>query len=75
MKANDKETEETELNEEDAPEPPTIYVNINDNYDDEKNYYEVTPDTPTNVGNNETIDKDEDKKQKKRLRRKQIMKT
>ena len=39
MKANDKETEEseeTEVNEEDAPDPSTNDVNINDNYDDEK---------------------------------------
>ena len=56
MKANDKETEETEVNEEDATNPPTNDVNINDNDDDEKKYYEVTPDTPTNGGNNETIE-------------------
>ena len=52
MKANDKKTEETEVNEEDAPNPPTVDVNINDNSDDEKNDYGVTPDTPTNGGNN-----------------------
>ena len=39
MKANDKETEETEVNEEYSTDPPTIDVNINDNYDDEKNDY------------------------------------
>ena len=61
MKANDNETEETEVNEEDAPYPPTNDVNINDNSDDEKTYYEVTPNTPTNGGNNETIYNDEDK--------------
>ena len=48
MKANDKETEETEVNKEDDPNPPTIDVNINDNSDDEKNYYEVTHNTPIN---------------------------
>ena len=41
-----------------APNPPTNYVNINDNSDDEKNDYDVTPDTPTNDGNNETVDND-----------------
>ena len=64
MKANDKETEETEeteVNGEDAPNPPTNDLNINDNSDDEKNYYEVTPDTPKNGASNETIDNDEDK--------------
>ena len=48
MKANDKDTEETEVNEEDASDPPKNEVNKNDNSDDEKNDYEVTPDTPTN---------------------------
>ena len=57
-------------NDDVAPDPPTNDVNINDNYDDEKNYYEVTPDTPTNVGNNETIDNDEEKIMKNRMRRK-----
>ena len=52
MKSNDKETEETEVNEEDAPNPPINDVNKNDNYDDDKYYYEVTLDTPTNGGNN-----------------------
>ena len=32
-------------NEKVDPEPPTNNVNINANYDDEKNVYEVTPDT------------------------------
>ena len=54
---------------------PTNSVNINNNYDDEKNYYEVTPDTPINGGNNETIENDEETIMKKWLRRKQIMKT
>ena len=39
-----------------SPDPPTNDVNINDNYDDGVNYYEVTYHTPTNDGNNETID-------------------
>ena len=46
---------------EDAPDPPTNDVNINDYSDDEKNDYEVNHDTPTNGGNNETIDNDENK--------------
>ena len=62
-------------NYEAALDPPTNDININANSDDEKKYYEVTPDTPTNGGNNETIDNYEGKKTKKRLRRKQIMKT
>ena len=41
------------------PDPPTNDININDSSDDEKNDYEVTPDTSTNGGNNETIDNDE----------------
>ena len=73
MKSNDKETEETEVNEEDASNPSTIDVNINDNYYDKENDYEIIPDTPTNGENNETIDNDEEKNTKKRLRRKQIM--
>ena len=75
MKANDKETEKTKVNKEDDPDPPTIDVNINANSDDKKNDYEITPNTPTNGGNNETIDSDEEKKTKKRPIRKQIMKT
>ena len=75
MKANDKETEEIEVNEEDAPDPPTNYVNKTDNSDDEKNDYEVSPDTPTNIVNNEKTVNYEDKIMKNILRRKQIMKT
>ena len=48
MKANDKETQETEANEEDSPKPTKSDVNINDNSDDEKNDYEITPDAPKN---------------------------
>ena len=59
MKANDKETE---VNEEDAPNPLTIGVNINDNSDDENNDFEVTPDIPTKGGNNETIENGEEEK-------------
>ena len=59
MKANDKENEETEAKEEYAPDPLAIDVNINANSYDKKNDYEVTPDTPTNGGNNETIDNNE----------------
>ena len=58
-----------------SPNPPTNDVNINANSNDERNYYEVTPDTPTKDGNNETIDNDKEKITKKRLRRKQTMKT
>ena len=61
MKANDRETEETELNEEGALDPHKNDLNINDNSDNEKNYYEVTLDTPTNGINNETIYNYEDK--------------
>ena len=61
MKANYKKTKETEVNEEDAPDSPTNDVTINYNYDDEKNDYEVTPDTSTNGRNNETIENSEDK--------------
>ena len=62
MKYNDKETE---VNEEDATDPPTIDVNINDNSDNEKNDYEVTPDTPTNGGDNEMVENDKDEKYEK----------
>ena len=62
-------------NDEVAPDPLTNDVNINDNYDDEKNDYEVTSDTPTNSGNIETINNYEEKITKKRLRRKQVLKT
>ena len=62
-------------NDEVAPDPPTNNANINANYDYDKNGYQVTPDTPTNSGNNETIENDEEKITKKRLRRKQIIKT
>ena len=55
--------------------PPTNDLNINDNYDDEENIYKVTPDTPTNSENNETIENDENNIMKKRMRRKQLMKT
>ena len=51
------------------PDPPTYIQVINDNSD------EVTPDKPRNVGNNQTIDNDEEKITKKKLRMKQIMKT
>ena len=44
-----------------TPDPPTDDENINANSDDEKNDYEVTPDTPTNGGTNETIDNDQEK--------------
>ena len=57
------------------PTQPTNDVNVNANYDDDKNDYEVTPDTPTNFVNNETIDNYEENIIKKRLRSKQIMKT
>ena len=36
MKANDKENEETGVNEEDSPNPPGIDVNINGNSYDGK---------------------------------------
>ena len=62
MKANDKETEKTEVNEEDASDSPKNDLNINNNSDDKRNDYEVTPDTPENGGNNETIFNDENKK-------------
>ena len=35
-----------------TPEPPTNYLNINDNSDGEKNDYEVTPDTSISGRNN-----------------------
>ena len=58
------------------PHDPTKNdVNINDNYDDEGNDYDVTPDTPTSGEINETIDNDEEKIMKKRLIRKHVMKT
>ena len=38
------------------PNPQIDNENINYDYDDEKNDYEVTHDTPTNGGNNETIE-------------------
>ena len=44
-----------------APNPPINDININYNSYDEKNDYGVTPYTPTNGGNNETIDNDEEK--------------
>ena len=53
MKANDKETEKTEVNEEDASDSPKNDLNINNNSDDKRNAYEVTPDTTTNGGNND----------------------
>ena len=34
---------------------PKNEVNLNANSDDEKYDYEITPDTPKNGGNNETI--------------------
>ena len=42
--------------------PTQMYIdeNTNANYDDKKDDYEVTPDTPTNGGNNETIDNNEE---------------
>ena len=42
--------------------PTQMYIDeyTNANYDDKKDDYEVTPDTPTNGGNNETIDNDEE---------------
>ena len=61
-------------NDDVAPDPLTNDVNINADYDDEKNDYEVTPDTHTNGRNNEIIDNYEEKKMKKRLIRKEIMK-
>ena len=63
-----------ENNDEVALNPPTYDENINVNYDDKENDYEVTPDTPKNGVNNETIDNYEEKIMKKRLRRKQLMK-
>ena len=62
-------------NDEVSPNLRTNDVNINANPDDEKQYYDVTPHTPTNRENNETIDNDEETKMKKRLGRKQKMKT
>ena len=62
MKTNEKETEETQVNEEYSPNSPTNDVNINDNYGNEMNDYEFSPDTPTNGVNNETIENDEGKK-------------
>ena len=35
-----------------TPTQPINDVNVSADYDDEKNDYEVTPDTPTNSGNN-----------------------
>ena len=35
-------------NDEVDPDPTTYEVNINDNPDDDKNYYQFTPDTPIN---------------------------
>ena len=52
-----------------TPDPPTYIQVINDNSD------KVTPDKPRNVGNNQTIDNDEEKITKKKPRMKQIMKT
>ena len=46
-------------NDEVAPDPPTDDGNINANYD-EKNYYEVAPDTTKNGVNNKTIYNDEE---------------
>ena len=43
-------------NDDVAPNPPTNDIKISENSDDEKNCYEFTPDTPTNGGNNETIE-------------------
>ena len=48
-------------NDEVAPDPPTNDVNITANSDDEKNDYEVTPDTTIDGENNETIDNNEEK--------------
>ena len=53
---------------------PTYYKRYEYSYD-EKNDYGVTPDAPTNGGNNKTIENDKEKKMKKKLIRKQIMKT
>ena len=47
------------------PDPHTNDVDINVNYDDEKNDYEVTPDTPTDGGNNEKLTMSKKKKRKK----------
>ena len=38
-----------------------------------KKDYEITPDTPTNGGNNETADNDKEKITKMKLRSKQII--
>ena len=62
-------------NDEVALDPPTNNLNINYNYDDEKNDYEVTPDIPTNGGNNEILTMIKTETMKKWLRRKNIMKT
>ena len=40
------------------PDLPKNDVNINANYDDEKNDYDITSDTPTNGGNKKTIGND-----------------
>ena len=53
-----------ENNDEVAPKLPSNDEIINANYD------EITPDTPTNGINNETIDNDEEKIMKNRMRRK-----
>ena len=45
-----------------APEPHTNDININANYDDDINYYGVTPDTTTHNGNIETLENTEGKK-------------
>ena len=58
-----------------SPKPLTNDVNINSNSYDKKKYDEVTTDTPTNGGNNETIENDEERIMKKSLIRKNIMKT
>ena len=55
--ATDSDKEEN--NDEVAPKPPSNDDIIDANYD------EITPDTPTNGINNETIDNDEEKKWKR----------
>ena len=60
-------------NDDVAPDQATYDKNINSNYDERKNDYGVTTDTPTNGGNDETIDNGEGKEKKPRIQ--QIMKT
>ena len=58
-----------------APNPPKTNLNINANFDDKKNDYEVTPDTPTNGGKMKQLTMMKTKIMRKGLRRKQIINT